>query len=204
LHKLILTSQTYRQASDFRAEAASIDGQARLLWRYPPRRLSAEEIRDSILQVAGKLNLEMGGPGFRLYQYWEDNVATYVPRDQYGPETYRRSVYHQNARAAPVDLMAEYDTPDCAFSTPRRAATTTPLQALTLMNHSFTLDMAEALVSRVEQDDPADAIRQTFDLLFSRSCDEEELTIATKFVDKYGFNAFCRALLNTNEFVYID
>ena len=113
LHKLIMTSQTYRQASDNREDAASVDGQARILWRFPPRRLSAEEIRDTMLHVADKLNLDMGGPGFRLYDYWQDNVATYVPRDQYGPETYRRSIYHQNARAAPVDLMSEYDSPDC-------------------------------------------------------------------------------------------
>ena len=204
LHKLILTSQTYRQASNTRAAAASIDGQSRWLWRFPPRRLSAEEIRDTMLQVAGKLNPKMGGPGFRLYHYWQDNVATYVPRDQYGPETYRRSVYHQNARAAPVDLMAEYDTPDCAFSSPRRASTTTPLQALTLMNHSFTIDMADAIVKRVQQDDLAAAIRQTFDLLFSRPCDDEELVSAAQFIEKHGLNAFCRAMLNTNEFVYID
>jgi len=204
LHKLILTSQTYRQASDYRAEAASVDGQARLLWRYPPRRLSAEELRDSMLQVAGKLNLEMGGPGFRLYHYWQDNVATYVPRDQVGPETYRRSVYHQNARAAPVDLMTEYDTPDCAFSSPRRAATTTPLQALTLMNHSFTIDMAKAIALRVKQEDPAEAVRQSFDLFFSRPCDDEELALAVQFIERHGLNAFCRAMLNANEFVYIE
>ncbi len=204
LHKLILTSQTYRQASDYRSKATSIDGQARFLWRFPPRRLSAEEIRDTMLQVADKLNPKMGGPGFRLYHYWQDNVATYVPRDQFGPETFRRSVYHQNARAAPVDLMTEYDTPDCAFSAPRRAATTTPLQALTLMNHSFTIDMADAIVKRVQQDDPGTAIRQTFDLLFSRPCEDEELATAALFIEQHGLNAFCRALLNTNEFVYID
>jgi len=204
LHKLIVTSQTYRQASGFRAKAASVDGQARFLWRYPPRRLSAEEIRDTMLQVAGKLNPKMGGPGFRLYHYWQDNVATYVPRDQYGPETYRRSVYHQNARAAPVDLMAEFDTPDCAFSAPRRAATTTPLQALTLMNHSFTIDMAAAIANRVQQDDPAAKVRQIYDLLYSRPCDDVEFALAEQFIEKYGLNAFCRALLNTNEFVYID
>ena len=89
----------------------------------------------------------MGGPGFRLYEYQQDNVATYVPLDQHGPETYRRAVYHQNARASVIDLMTDFDQPDCAFSVPRRVATTTPLQALTLLNHAFTLDMAEALAA---------------------------------------------------------
>ncbi len=204
LHKIILMSQTYRQSSDFHDHSASVDQQARFLWRFPPRRLSAEEIRDSMLQVAGKLNFEIGGPGFRLYHYWQDNVATYTPREKVGPETYRRSVYHQNARAAPVDLMAEYDTPDCAFSSPRRTVTTTPLQALTLMNHSFTIDMAETLAKSVKQDDLDATVRQVYLRVFSRPCDEQELASASLFIKEYGLNAFCRALFNANEFVYID
>ncbi|MGI9457126.1 MAG: DUF1549 domain-containing protein, partial [Aeoliella sp.] len=99
MHKRIMLSQTYRQASDFRAEAANVDGESRLLWRYPPRRLSGEEIRDSALVVTDKLDTRMGGPGFRLFRYVEDNVATYHPLDKHGPETYRRAVYHHNARA---------------------------------------------------------------------------------------------------------
>jgi hypothetical protein len=105
IHKMIVMSRTYRQSSAFREEAAKVDGDARLLWRFPPRRLSAEEIRDSILFVSGKLDERMGGPGFRLYQYTRDNVATYTPLEKVGPETYRRSVYHQNARASRVDVL---------------------------------------------------------------------------------------------------
>jgi hypothetical protein len=97
--------------------------------------LSSEEVRDSMLAASGALDLRVGGSGFRLYRYLQDNVATYVPLDEVGPETYRRAVYHQNARAAPVDLMAEFDSPDCSFSTPKRAETTTPLQALATLNH---------------------------------------------------------------------
>ncbi len=100
LHRLIMLSQTYRQSTEFRATAASRDGDARFLWRFPPRRLAAEEIRDTILSVAGKLDRRMYGPGFRLYRYLQDNVATYIPLDEHGQETYRRAVYHQNARGA--------------------------------------------------------------------------------------------------------
>ncbi|NOY40492.1 MAG: DUF1553 domain-containing protein [Planctomycetes bacterium] len=207
LHKLLMLSQTYRQAGDFRDAEAAIDASARYLWRFPPRRLSAEEIRDSMLLAANQLNTAMGGPGFRLYDYWEDNVATYDPLKKYSPATYRRSVYHQNARAARVDLMSEYDTPDCAFSTPRRASTTTPLQALTLMNHSFTIDMANALTARIEQEsseDQSKAIQQAFLLVFSRPCDDQELSAAQQFVSEHGLPAFCRALFNANEFIYIN
>ena len=83
-----------------------------MLWRFPPRRLEAEEIRDTLLRLAGKLDLTMGGPGFRLYEYQQDNVATYLPLDQHGPETYRRAVYHHNARSARVDVMTDFDCPD--------------------------------------------------------------------------------------------
>ena len=72
------------------------------------------------------------------------------------------------------------------------------------MNHSFTIDIAGALAERVKQDDHEVSIRQTFELLFSRPCDEQELAMASQFIDDHGINAFCRALLNANEFVYID
>jgi hypothetical protein len=206
LHKLIMMSQTYRQSSDYRAQPARLDGDARLLWRYPPRRLSAEEIRDTMLIVAGKLDTRMGGPGFRLYQFMQDNVCTYVPLDKHGPETYRRAVYHQNARASVVDLMTEFDQPDCAFSTPRRARTTTPLQALTTLNHSFTLDMANALAERLEREgrrDPSEQVSRAFQLCFSRQPTKEELASCRGLIAGQGLPALCRVLLNTSELIYV-
>ena len=149
MHRLVLLSETYRQSAAWQEEAGKVDGVARLLWRFPPRRLSAEEVRDTILAVSCKLDPAMGGAGFRLYRFIQDNVSTYVPLDEHGPWTYRRAVYHQNARASVVDLMTDFDQPDCAFSAPARAETTTPLQALTMLNHRFTLDMATALADRL-------------------------------------------------------
>ena len=102
--------------------------------------------------LAGKLDERRGGPGFRLYEYSRDNVATYTPLENFGPETYRRSVYHQNARASRVDLLSDFDAPDCAFSISRRVPTTTPSQALALMNHRFTITMAEALAERLRKE----------------------------------------------------
>ena len=115
LHRLIVTSRTYRQASTYREAAARVDGASRSLWRFPPRRLAAEEVRDTMLAVAGLLDLRMGGPGFKLYKYFQDNVATYVPLDRPGPETYRRSVYHHSARASYLDVLTDFDCPDNAF-----------------------------------------------------------------------------------------
>lgn len=206
LHKEIMMSRTYRQSSEYRPKAARIDGNDRLLWRFPPRRLSAEEIRDTMLFVSGRLDKKMGGPGFRLYRYLRDNVATYVPLDQHGVDTYRRAVYHQNARAARTDLMTEFDQPDCAFSTPRRAGTTTPLQALTTLNHSFTLDMAQALADRLKQkadDDRESQVQRAFVLCFGRPPTENESRDCCDLILKHGLTALCRVLLNTSELIYV-
>lgn len=205
-HKLVMMSETYRQSSGQSAEAARVDSDSRLLWRFPPRRLSAEEIRDTILLVAGKLDLKMGGPGFRLYEYQQDNVATYVPLDQHPASTYRRAVYHQNARASVVDLMTDFDQPDCAFSTPRRAETTTPLQALTMLNHSFTLEMARFLAERVQSDAPNDHIAQiqrVYQLCYSREPTKAEADACLPLVARHGLPAFCRVMLNTGELIYV-
>lgn len=208
LHRLILLSDTWQQSGDWREEAAAVDSEARLLWRFPPRRLSAEEVRDTLLAVSGELDTTMGGPGFRLYEYLQDNVATYVPLDEFGPETYRRSVYHQNARASRVDLMTDFDQPDCAFSTATRAETTTPLQALTLLNHDFTVDLANAFADRIVQDvdsetDAAAQVRRAFRLCYGREPTADESAACQELIATAGLPALCRALLNTSELIYV-
>jgi hypothetical protein len=207
LHKLIVMSETYRQSSEYDEDAARVDADGRLLWRFPPRRLAAEEIRDTMLHLTGRLDERMGGPGFRLYEYTRDNVATYIPLETVGAETYRRSVYHQNARASRVDVLTDFDAPDCAYSVSRRIPTTTPLQALALMNHSFTIDMADSFAARLEREADANLqaqVERTFELAFARSPDAEESVAATKIIHEHGLRAFCRAILNSNELIYID
>ena len=208
IHRLIVTSQTYRQSSDYRSAASAVDGDARLLWRFPPRRLSGEEVRDAMLAVSGELDRAMGGPGFRLYRYLEDNVATYVPRDDHGPDTYRRAVYHQNARAMRADLLTDFDCPDPAAAAPRRSETTTPLQALTLLNHTFTLDMADALADRLRHEAGVDdldlQVDRAFALAFGRPPDDPERLAAVALIGSHGLEAFCRAILNANELISID
>lgn len=206
MHKLIMLSQTWQQSSEYRKDAADVDGDARLLWRFPPRRLSAEEIRDTMLVVADRLDKQQGGPGFRLYQFLQDNVCTYIPLDVHGPETYRRAVYHQNARASVVDLMTEFDQPDCAFSTARRAATTTPLQALTMLNHQFTLDMAEALADRLRQEvgsEPAAQIKRAWQLCYGRLPTDSEIALCEKLIKEHSLAALGRVLFNSSELIYV-
>jgi hypothetical protein len=211
MHRLVLLSETYRQSAAWQEEAGKVDGEARLLWRFPPRRLSAEEVRDTILAVSGKLDPAMGGAGFRLYRFIQDNVSTYVPLDEHGPGTYRRAVYHQNARASVVDLMTDFDQPDCAFSVPARAETTTPLQALTMLNHRFTLDMATALADRLREtaggkagENPEEQAQTAFRLLYQRAPDADEVAKTAEAIRKIGLKAVCRALLNSSELIYLD
>ncbi len=202
LHREIVLSQTYLQSADFNLTAARADKDARLLWRFPPRRLGAEEIRDTLLATAGQLKLEpMGGPGFRLYRYLVNNVSTYIPLDTQGPETYRRAVYHQNARASVVDVLNDFDLPDIAFAAPKRANTTSPLQALTLFNHSFTLDMAKALAARLDGPDP---VAQAYSIALQRPPTATERAAAEKLLAQHGKPAFCRALLNSNALIFVE
>lgn len=206
LHRLIMNSRTYRQSADWRMDASAVDAENRWLWRFSPRRISAEELRDTLLDVSGALDLTMGGPGYRLYDYQQDNVATYVPKDQFGPETYRRAVYHHNARAARVDLMSEFDCPDSAFGEPRRSSTTTPLQALTLLNHSFTLKMAEAFAARLRRECPtAEQIpREALLRVWGREPAAEEISVTRAFLEAHGLFALGRALFNSNEFLRVE
>ncbi|MSU61461.1 MAG: DUF1553 domain-containing protein [Pedosphaera sp.] len=188
-------------------KARDLDAASRLLWRFPPRRLSAEEVRDTLLAVSGKLDLRAGGPGFRLYEYKQDNVATYVPLLEHGPETYRRAVYHHNARASVVDILSDYDLPDNAFAAPRRANTTNPLQTLTMLNHRFVLDMATALSERAAREagnDSAAQIRRAYAAAFQREPTERELTAAVAVTRAHGSATVYRALLNANELIYIE
>ncbi len=216
LHRDILLSQTYRQSAEAHSEGLAVDKHARLLWRFPPRRLAAEEIRDTMLFVSGQLRGVVtsatdslaDGPGFRLYKFTQNNVCTYFPLDSHGPETYRRAVYHQNARASVVDLLADFDLPDNAFAAPVRASTTTPLQALTLLNHQFTLDMAAALATRAAEGQsapsPETIVNNVYAKVLQRDATAVERAAATRLIAEHGAAAFCRAVLNLNEVLYVE
>lgn len=206
LHRDIVLSAAYRQASTFRETAADVDSDAQFLWRFPPRRLSAEEVRDSILAVSGALDRTMGGPGFQLYRYTVDNVATYYPITDFGPETYRRSVYHQHARSVKAEMLGQFDCPDSALAAPKRVSTTTPLQALSLLNNPFMLDQARLLAERSERDagpSPDARLHRLWRLAFGRAPEPAEAERAAAFADENGWPLLTRALFNANEFVYV-
>lgn len=205
LHKLICLSYTYRQSSDADDKGLATDAGNQLLWRMPLRRLEAEAVRDAVLATSGKLSRKMGGPSFQLFKYRVVNVAIYEPLEQYGPETWRRSVYHQPARGIRDDLLGTFDCPESAQRTPRRPSTTTALQALSLLNGPFMTQQAGFFAERVQREagkEPEAQITEAYRLAFGRKPEGAEKKAALELVARHGLPALCRALMNANEFLY--
>jgi hypothetical protein len=205
LHRLIVTSYTYRQSSAANPRGMAVDAGNQLLWRAPLRRMEAEAIRDSILQTSGKLDRRMGGPSYLLYKYRVVNIAIFEPMEQYGPETWRRSVYQQAARGIHDELLSTFDCPESSQRAPKRDSTTTALQSLAMLNGPFMLQQAAFLAERVKADAGADTgtqIRRAFVLAFGRAPRADEVTGAAALMRDAGLPALCRALMNANEFLY--
>jgi mono/diheme cytochrome c family protein len=210
MHRLICRSHAYRQRSiDVpAAEAAlAIDADNRLLWRQSPRRLDAESLRDATLAVTGCLNRRMHGPGYRDFDYEEGYapVYRYITPDK--PELWRRSIYRFIVRSTPHTFMTALDCPNPANLTPARLETTTALQSLALLNNDFPLRQSGHWAERLGReagDDPRAQVRRAYVLALAREPDEAELAAAVAVVQSAGLAQFCRMLLNTNEFVYVD
>ncbi|MBC7816857.1 MAG: DUF1549 domain-containing protein, partial [Planctomycetaceae bacterium] len=141
IHRLIANSATYRQSSRPRVDAANQDAGNRLLWRKSPQRLDAETLRDAVLSVAGELNPTVGGPGYHDFTTFTFNSQFYDIVDPVGVSFHRRSLYRTWVRSGRNPFLEVLDCPDPSTKTPRRAVTTTPLQALSLLNNSFMLRM---------------------------------------------------------------
>jgi hypothetical protein len=208
LHRLIVTSAAYRQSSATNTNAKQIDAENRLLWRMAPRRLEAEAVRDAILSAAGKLNTTMGGPGFQDVKLVPNNGTTYYePFDADGDEFFRRTIYRFTPRGGRSSLLDTFDCPDPATAAPRRAVTTTPLQALSLLNNSFVLRMSNYCADRITQecgDDPARQIERAWQLTLARSPNAAESEASKQLVAQHGLAALCRGLFNVNEFVLVE
>jgi hypothetical protein len=208
MHRLIVTSAAYRQASLHRADAAERDAGNRWLWRKSPSRLEAEALRDSILAVAGQLNVQKGGPGYQDFKLAVRGATHYYnPIDVADPALYRRSIYRTWARSGRNGLLDAHDCPDPSTASPRRALTTTPLQALTLMNNAFVLRMADRFAERVKKEagnDVSKQIGRAYELAYGRRASAEEIARVRPTVEGHGLAVFCRAVFNSNEFVYVD
>ncbi len=206
LQRQILTSATWRQASAPREAALKVDASSRLLWRFPPRRLEAEGIRDSILAVSGNLDRTAGGPSFFLHEVDRENVYHYHPKERFTPAESRRMVYAFKVRMEQDGIFGAFDCPDGSLVIPRRSVSTTPLQALNLFNSQFVLQQSETFAERLRTEAGADnaaQVKKAWQLAFNRLPDREETKRAVAFAKAEGLPALCRAILNANELLFI-
>ncbi|MEQ2006910.1 MAG: PSD1 and planctomycete cytochrome C domain-containing protein [Limisphaerales bacterium] len=206
LHRMIVTSATYRRASEIRNPKSEIDPQSRYLWRFPPRRLDAEAIRDSILSITGVLDLKMGGIGVNIYQP-KGNFDQWKPLENPGPESWRRMIYLAKMRGADDGMFKTFDLPDCGQVRAKRGESTTPLQALNLINGSFTIEQAQRLADRAQREagaDPGKQIERLFALAFARPPSTSERNACLASAQTEGLVTVCRALINSNEFLFLQ
>ena len=209
LHRLIVLSDTYKQASASRPEMERTDSGNRLLWRQNRRKLEAEAIRDAVLAASGKLDFSMGGAGWQDFVVEQPAHSPHYRYDLHDPldsKTYRRSVYRFVVRSQTQPWMTSLDCADPSMRVDRRNESLSPLQALALLNNGFLLTQAGALAERVQAEAaaPADRIVRAFRLALSRRPNPTEAGELGRYAEKNGLPQTCRILLNLNEFSFVD
>ena len=211
LHRLIVTSAVYRQASSDNPANAKIDAGNQFLWRQNRRKLDAESVRDSVLVASGKLNPTLYGPGFRAFGFKDDHSPHYLYQDHDPDDTasHRRSIYRFIVRSVTDPFMDSLDCADPSLITERRNETLTALQALALLNNKFMVRMSEHFAARVEKEvgaasDMSAKISHACASAFGRAATNEELATLVPLAQKHGLANVCRLLFNANEFVFVD
>jgi hypothetical protein len=209
LHRQIVLSSTYRQSSAPRPDLARADADNRLLGRMNRRRLDAEEVRDAVLAVSGKLDLTMGGPGFELFRFKDDHSPVYdhtAPEKADDPATFRRTVYRFTVRSVPNPLLDTLDCADPNVNTPARNTTLTALQALALLNDPFLLKQAGHFAGRLRKSggDRGGQADAAYRLALGRPATAEERAALAAYAKKHGLANACRVVFNLNEFVFVD
>jgi hypothetical protein len=217
MHRLILMSNTYQQSSalpsdqTYRKLAMDKDPDNKLLWRANRQRLEAEEIRDSILAVSGRLNPAMGGPSIMVPINPELVGALYKPQQwkvaKDTREHERRSVYLLHKRNLRLPFLEVFDQPDALVSCPRREASTHAPQSLELLNGSFTNQQAERLAERLEREagkDPRKQVDLAFRLTTGHPPAPEQLRESLRFLKSGSKKEFALAMFNLNAFLYVN
>ncbi|MBC8352743.1 MAG: PSD1 domain-containing protein [Planctomycetes bacterium] len=203
--RLLVMSDAFRQSSLPRKEGRAVDADSALLWRFPPKRIEAEVIRDSILQASGSLDRTIGGRSYRIHNE-KKTYAQWEVLNNHGPETWRRMLYQERMRRVDDRMFTAFDFPDCGQVRAKRPVSTTPLQALNLMNSDFVLEQAKRIAERASNeagDDEGGSIDRCFALLLGRSPDEQERHACLILAKENDLSLVCRALINSNEFAFL-
>ena len=204
--RILVTSDAFRRSSAPSAMGLQKDAGSSLLWRFPPRRVEAEVIRDGILLASGKLNPEMGGRSYRIHNV-KKTYAQWEVVNNFGPETWRRMIYQERMRRVDDRIFTAFDFPDCGQVRSKRPVSTPPLQALNLMNSEFVVDQSKHLAERANREAgdgglPV-AVNRTFELLLSRKPSKDERKAALEVAKARGLAIVCRSLINSNEFAFL-
>jgi len=214
LHRLILLSDAYQRASASDGvpveRANANDSDNRLLWRSHRRRMDAESFRDSVLQISGRLDLTMSGPGIQQFSQTKGPQATptldYDAFDWNAAGAGRRSIYRVVWRGIADPFMESLDFPDLGLLAPKREFSVSALQALAMYNNDFVLHHSQALADNVAQDQASreQQILQVVRLLHLRKPSDAEVALLTAYSQQHGLAATCRILFNSNEFLFIE
>lgn len=215
LHRLLVTSATYRQTSHVAASseakaALTSDADNRLLWRMTRTRIDAECAHDALLVAAGRLDERMGGPSDRQFSVRPGvhvtPVVNYKEFDLDSPAGRRRSVYRFLFRTLPDPFMDALDCPSGDAITPARTNSVTVQQALALWNDAFVLRQCEHLAARVQVEQPTveAQVARAMRLTLGRPPSPGEAKDLTAYAEKHGLANLCRLLVNSNEFLFVD
>ena len=205
LIRLIATSDAFSRSSAPSPEAMEMDADNRWLWRFAPRRLEAEVIRDSILMAADRLDTRLGGPGYRIHNI-KKTYAQWEVTDNHGTHTWRRMIYQERMRRVDDQLFTAFDFPDCGQIRSKRPISTTPLQALNLMNSPFVVEQAKAIADQALEETGGEnqaAVIRCFERLVARMPEAEELRLGMQLASKQSLHLLCRSLINANEFAFL-
>ena len=209
LHRLILTSATYRQSSKSAAVNEKNDSQNRTLWRMNRRQLEAEAIRDTALLLAGKMNNQMYGPGFRDFVLEHPEHSPHYEYHKHDPEDvkiHRRSVYRFLVRSQQQPFMSTLNCADPSQLVAKRDNAITALQSLALLNNKLMVAMARHFASDIEQTHTGRtaAVSEAFSRATGRPPTPEETSDLVAYAAKHGLANACRLLFNLNEFSFVD
>ena len=190
LHRLIVNSSTYRQSAELAAEKHELDPDCLSLWRWTPRRLESEAIRDSVLSVSGKLTKEFGGPSVAKQDF---------------QSSLRRSIYLRQQRAHIAESLTLFDSPPALASCTRRPVSTVALQPLYLLNSEFMQSMSRAMAERVRSvSEQGEQAAMVIRIALGRDATADEVTKMTDYLREHSLESLSLAVLNLSEFLYVN
>ena len=208
LHRLILSSATYRQSSADNPKHSKLDAGNQYLWRMNRMRLDAEAVRDAVLHVSGRLDLTMGGPSAEqfFYKYDHSPIYDYARFDFASPEARRRSVYRFLVRSVQDPFMESLDCADPSLLVPKRSSTLTAIQALALLNDPLMVQESRYFADRLREKSMhvGEQIDYGIQLAFGRSASPQEIEALSAHADNHGLANAARLIFNSNEFIFVD